>query len=159
MCVLGPIVPDRSARLSWPSPRAGAPKTRSCTQPAFSEERSTVDRPNASTAAPDAKTVEALWQIVGSKFVVKSLYAAAELRVADALLSGPLPVEELARRTNAHAPSLYRILRALASVGVFTETSAGTFANTPMSELIVDTPHSIRPMVLWIHDPRHDHAW
>lgn len=44
---------------------------------------------------------------------------AAELEIADHLASGPLSVEDLASRTNTHAPSLFRLLRALESTGIF----------------------------------------
>ncbi|HTN73795.1 MAG TPA: methyltransferase dimerization domain-containing protein, partial [Pirellulaceae bacterium] len=54
-------------------------------------------------------------------WVSQAVYVAAKLEVADHLVAGPLTSEELAARTNTHAPSLYRLLRALASVGVFRE--------------------------------------
>jgi len=110
-------------------------------------------------SAPDPQLIESMWQFIGAKFITKPLYAAATLRVPDQLLQGPLRVDEIAHRTGAHAPSLYRVLRALASVGIFTETSERTFANTPASELFVDDPRSLRPMLVWVNDPRHDHAW
>src|SRR5262249_21590548 len=129
------------------APVAAAPPR----QPRFQEEPVTE---------PDKQQlIEAMWQFVGAKLVTKPLYAAASLRVPDQLLNGPLPVDEIARRTGTHAPSLYRVLRGLASVGIFTETAERTFANTPASELFVDDPHSLRAMLLWMNDPRHDHAW
>src|SRR5262245_38018152 len=103
--------------------------------------------------------VESMWQIIAAKLVTKPLYAAAKVGVPDLLLQGPLPVEEIARRTTTHAPSLYRVLRALASVGIFAEEPAGAFRNTPASEMFVDSPQSLRAMLLWVNDPRHDHAW
>jgi len=108
---------------------------------------------------PEPKAAEALWPIIGSKLLTKPLYVAAQLGVADRLLEGPLHVDELAQRTGAHAESLYRLLRALASAGIFAEGPHFTFQNTPMSELIVDSPHSLRPMLVWINDPRHDHMY
>jgi hypothetical protein len=110
-------------------------------------------------AAPDPQTVDAMWQIVGSKLLTKPLYAAAKVGVPDQLAQGPLPVEEIARRTGTHAPSLYRVLRALASAGIFAEDAGRVFRNTPASELFMDSPESMRAMLLWINDPRHDHAW
>lgn len=62
--------------------------------------------------------------------------AAIELSLADHLADGPLTVEELAGRANAHAPSLFRLLRALETIGVFTQISPRSFANTPDSELL-----------------------
>jgi SAM-dependent methyltransferase len=109
--------------------------------------------------SPEQKTAEALWPILGAKFLTKSLYVAARLKVADALAEGPLHLDELAQRVGAHAPSLYRLLRALASAGIFAEGPHSVFENTPMSELIIDSPHSLRPMLVWINDPRHDHLY
>jgi DNA-binding IclR family transcriptional regulator len=52
---------------------------------------------------------------------------AAQLELADQLANGPLHVDVLAERTQTHAPSLYRMLRALESTGIFTQS--GVFAN------------------------------
>jgi hypothetical protein len=59
---------------------------------------------------------------------------AAELRVADALADGPRPVEELSG--DADSDSVYRVLRALATEGVFAEDQHGVFRNTAVSELL-----------------------
>ena len=74
-----------------------------------------------------------------------SICAAANLGIADLLDAGPRTAEELAALTGADASSLYRLLRALASVGVFTETAPATFALTPTAErLKTDAPDSLR---------------
>jgi hypothetical protein len=58
-------------------------------------------------------------------------------------------VDELALACGAHAPSLYRLLRALAGQGVFAQGEAGLFQLTPMAELLrADHPDSIRSFVL-----------
>ena len=62
--------------------------------------------------------------------------AAAQLELADLLADGPLHVDILAERTKTHGPSLYRILRALESTGIFTQTSPRVFGNTPASECL-----------------------
>ena len=62
--------------------------------------------------------------------------AAAQLELADVLADGPLHVDLLAERTKTHAPSLYRMLRALESTGIFTQTSPRVFGNTPASECL-----------------------
>ena len=62
--------------------------------------------------------------------------AAAELELADLLADGPLPIEVLAERTQTHGPSLYRMLRALESTGIFAQTSPGVFGNTSASECL-----------------------
>lgn len=74
-----------------------------------------------------------------------SIYAAAKLGIADLLDAGPRAVEELAGLAGVHATSLNRLLRALASAGVFTETAPGTFALTPRAErLRTGAPDSLR---------------
>jgi hypothetical protein len=62
--------------------------------------------------------------------------AAAQLELADALADGPLHVDLLAERTKTHASSLYRLLRALASTGIFTQTAPRVFGNTPASDCL-----------------------
>jgi len=82
--------------------------------------------------------------------VTQALYAATELGVADLLASGPQSADDLATACGAHAPSLYRVLRLLASEGVFTEMRDGRFALTPMAEALRrDAPGSLRPSVLF----------
>ena len=77
------------------------------------------------------------------------MYAAAALGVADQLVAGPVPAEVLAERAGAHAPSLYRLLRTLASVGVFTEPEPGVFALTPLGQTLTsDQPGSMRDVVI-----------
>jgi hypothetical protein len=71
------------------------------------------------------------------------LAAAARLGVADALGDDPQSVEQLAVLSGAHAPSLYRLLRALASFGVVAETTPGHFVLTPFGRpLRKDAPNS-----------------
>src|SRR5882724_13137832 len=66
----------------------------------------------------------------------RALVIATELEVADHLADGPLHVDTLAERTKTHSPSLLRMMRALASIGVFKQDSSGAFANTPASECL-----------------------
>ncbi len=66
----------------------------------------------------------------------RAVTVAAELEFADYLADGPLHVDELARRTKTHAPSLYRLLRALETIGVFKQVTPRVFGNTPVSELL-----------------------
>jgi hypothetical protein len=61
---------------------------------------------------------------------------AAKLRIADKLADGPKSADELATETKTHAGHLYRLLRTLASVGVFSEDEAGRFHQTPVSEYL-----------------------
>lgn len=99
-------------------------------------------------------------QLASGYFVSQSLHAAARLGVADYLTGGPRSTQELAERTGADEPSLYRLLRALASLGVFRETEPRTFELTPLAELLREgVPGSMRSAVIMLGDPEHYRAW
>jgi hypothetical protein len=81
--------------------------------------------------------------------VSRALYVVAELGIADLLASGPRPAAELAAISNTDAPSLYRLLRTLSSLGVFREQENQRFQLTPLgATLRADTPGSVRNWVL-----------
>lgn len=97
--------------------------------------------PEAVSPPPEA----IITQMIFGKWVSMAISVAAKLRIADALASGPLTVAELAGQTATHAPSLFRVLRALASVGVFAEDADGRFRQTPLSEVLrTGVPGSMR---------------
>ena len=77
----------------------------------------------------------------------RALTVAAELGIADLLRDGPVPVDDLAVATQTSTEALYRLLRALASIGVFDERSDRTFALTPMGEYLrSDHPLAVGPV-------------
>jgi len=71
-----------------------------------------------------------LGQMIFGKWISMSLSVVAKLRIADHLAAGPRSVEDLAQATGTHQPSLYRLMRALASVGVFRSHDDGRFELT-----------------------------
>ena len=84
------------------------------------------------------------------------IQVATRLKIADLLAHGPRPVHELAAAVGANEDRLYRVLRVLASLGVFHETAPRTFALTPAAEgLRSDVPNSFHDMALWITSPFH----
>jgi hypothetical protein len=90
----------------------------------------------------------------------RALAVAAELGIADLLRDGPLPVAELAQATRTHAPTLYRLLRALASVGVFREDGEQRFSLTSMGQLLrSDVPVSAGPVARFMGRDYHWTAW
>src|SRR4051794_2674948 len=94
-------------------------------------------------------------QLIGmitSYWSAQAIMAAAELRIADLVKDGPKTAQELAEKTQTHAHSLYRVLRALASIDIFHEDEQGRFALTPMAECLLDTPGSVRPVALLMAD-------
>src|SRR3954451_20810497 len=78
----------------------------------------------------------ALMQMLFGKHITYCLSAVARLGVADHMAAGPVSVELLAERTGAHAPSLYRVMRCLASSEVFEEFSGKRFALKPIGDLL-----------------------
>ena len=77
-----------------------------------------------------------IWDALRGVLVTRALALVAELRVAQALTAGPRSHEALARERSVNADTLYRVLRALASDGIFEETDPGVFRNTPASEVL-----------------------
>ncbi len=75
-----------------------------------------------------------LWDLMRGAMVTKAVGAAADLNLAAELADGPRPVAELAQATGADPDTLYRIMRALATEGVFAEDEPGVFRNTELSE-------------------------
>src|SRR5262245_40320480 len=100
-----------------------------------------------------------LLQMMTGYWVSQALYVAAKMGVAVLLAEGPRPVDELAAATQTDAPSLRRVLRALASVGVFTEARPATFALTPLAALLrTGTPDSMRALAIMYAEEQY-RAW
>ena len=81
----------------------------------------------------------ALMQFITSKWISKPISVAAELGIADLLADGPRHIDELAGLTGTHAPTLYRVMRALSCVGIFSEREDHLFELTPMAECLADS--------------------
>jgi SAM-dependent methyltransferase len=108
---------------------------------------------------PTADGLPALRLLIAGEWVSKAIGVAATLGIADLLTGGPRPLADLARATETHAPSLYRLLRALASLGIFAETDH-RFELTPMAEhLRSDCPSSVRGLAIMHGEPWHWRAW
>ena len=107
----------------------------------------------AKAANGPSEDIARLRGIITQYFASRALYAAAALDVAGALTGGAKDIDELARATGTHAPSLYRVLRVLASSGIFAEGDDGRISNTPLSELLrAEVPGSLRDLVLLFGD-------
>ena len=89
----------------------------------------------------------------------QSIYAAAKFNIADHLQAGPRSIDELAATTGTNVDALYRLLRALASVGIFAESEGQTFSLTPLAEpLQSNVPGSKRALALMSGDEQF-RAW
>jgi hypothetical protein len=92
-------------------------------------------------------------------WVSQAIYAAAKFGIADHLQDGPRSVEDLAGATSTNADALYRLLRALASRGIFLEVAPRQFSLTPLAELLrSDVPGSKRALSLMSGDEQF-RAW
>jgi len=77
------------------------------------------------------------------------IYAAAKLDIADHLADKPQSALQLAETTHSHSASLYRLLRALSSAGIFHENESGIFSNTLLGDTLKsDIPGSMKAMAL-----------
>lgn len=108
--------------------------------------------PKKSNPAPPA-----LFQLATGYWISQAVYVAAKLGIADLLADGPLSSAELAITTGTDARSLFRVLRALAAVGVLFHTGADYFALAPLGEgLLTDVPGSLRATVITIGEIHYD---
>jgi hypothetical protein len=97
------------------------------------------------THQPAAASAAALRQMIMGFRITQLVYVAAKLGLADVLAQGPQTPQQLAKAVSAEPRALYRLLRALASLGLFTETDEGTFALTPLARLLqTDAAGSLR---------------
>jgi len=88
-------------------------------------------------------------QIVSAFWVSRTIYTAAKLGLADHLKDGPKSAEELAGPTETHAPSLHRLMRTLAGLGLLTEGEGRRFSLTPRgATLVTGAPGFARSTVL-----------
>ena len=99
-------------------------------------------RPEPTAEAYAVPPAVQMVQLLAGFQLSQALYAAARLGVADCLRSGPKDAAALAAEVGADAPSLRRVLRTLASIGVFTQTAAGRFGLAPLGE-------TRRPCATW----------
>jgi len=102
----------------------------------------------------------AMLQIIGGFWISRAVHVIAKLGIPDLLRTGPKTAAELASATETHAASLFRVLRALVSVGVLSGESDNRFGLTPLSEtLITDVPGSLRWFTVSELGQEHYPAW
>src|SRR5215470_14073452 len=98
-------------------------------------------------------------QMITGYWISQAIYAAAKFGIADHLKDGSKTVGELAVATSTNRDALYRLLRALASVGIFTEGESCRFSLTPLAEpLRSDVAGSKRALALMSGDEQF-RAW
>ncbi len=114
----------------------------------------------ATEMQPAAPPEVVLTQIAFGALMTQALAVTAELKIADLLAEKSRSIAELAAATSTNERALYRVLRSLASVGIFTETEPQVFANTSYSEpLRSDAPNSMRNGVIFMGADWHWKVW
>jgi hypothetical protein len=92
-------------------------------------------------------------EMITGYWISQAIYAAAKFEIADHLKDGPRTVGELADATTTNPDALYRLLRTLASVGIFSEGESRRFSLTAMAELLrTDVAGSKRALALMAGD-------
>ncbi len=98
--------------------------------------------------------------LLNGMWASRAIQVAAQLGIADLLKDGARNVAELAEATGTHAPSLYRLLRALASLAIFAEVAPNTFANTELSRTLrSEQSGSVRAMAIMMGSAWEWNAW
>jgi hypothetical protein len=97
--------------------------------------------------------------LASGAWITQMIHVAAELGLADGLTSGERDVHTLAQDCGADPDALFRLLRGLASLGIFSETRPGHFSLTPLAELLrSDHPESLRHFARMLGD-EHYLSW
>ena len=99
----------------------------------------------------DINLRDKLFQMIAGMSISQLIYAVAKLNIADLLKDGAKSYAELAQSTQTDALSLYRALRALASLRIFAEVDSGYFQLTPLAEYLrSDIPNSMQGLAIWM---------
>lgn len=106
---------------------------------------------------PEPSPQDQMMQFITAKWISQPVHVAAQLGIADILADGPLGVEDLAEKTGTHAPTLYRLLRALAGKGIFEEQEGQVFGLTPLAQCL--QTGAMRALTLTFLSNWHEKAW
>jgi hypothetical protein len=106
-------------------------------------------------APPEVQAFQQLFQIATGYIASSALQTALKLQIPDRLAAGTTAVDELARDAGVDEDALYRIMRALASLGVFDERQTRTFELTATGRMLQSGQPGFYDMGLWITSPFH----
>ena len=108
----------------------------------------------------DAPPTVQLMSMIFGFMTSQAISVAARLGVADLLADEAKTADELARATGTQSRPLYRIMRALASVGIFAEDEDGRFRLTPLAEpLRAEAPDSLGALAIFFGSDWHWRVW
>lgn len=92
-----------------------------------------------------------LHQLMAGHWISQAIYVAAKLGIADRLADAPQTVSNVAREVGADPQALHRLMRGLASVGLFTEVSPAQYGLTPIGYFLrTGVPGSLRALALTV---------
>ncbi len=121
------------------------------TDPIASSPGATGHASGAQTPDLERAAAPTLLRMIWGIHISRCVYAVAELGIADLLAGGPVSCAELARMTRTQQPSLYRVLRVLAALGVFQEHDGRSFGLTAVGEhLRRDAPVGMRSWAIFL---------
>jgi hypothetical protein len=115
----------------------------------------TTAEPTAPSLPPEAAATQLLFQIGTGYMASAALQTVLKLGIADHMSAAPTSVANLARKASVNEDALYRVMRALASLGIFDEVSPRRFALTLAGRMLQKTDSSFYNMGLWITSPFH----
>lgn len=105
----------------------------------------------------DLSSHNTMMQFIIGKWISKPIGVVARLGIADLLVDSPKDIATLAAATKTDPASLYRVMRALASVGIFREKATRKFALTPLGQCL--TNENLRYQAMMFQSDWHDRAW
>src|SRR5262249_17483827 len=98
-----------------------------------------------STQSPELPPSAQMLQFIFGSLAPQAIYAAAKLGIADIVASAPATADELAATSGADSTALSRLLKFLASIGIFSQDAMGKFQPTALSDTLrLDHPQSVR---------------
>ena len=116
----------------------------------------TTAQPTAATDAGGPPPPVVMLQMLTGYWISQALYVAAKLGIADLVAAGTTSAQVLAEQTGVDETALHRLMRALASVGVFTEAGPGSYALTPLADLLrTGTPRSMHAMAIMYNEEQY----
>ena len=111
-------------------------------------------------AEPEVPPPVAMMRMITGYWVTQAIGVVSRLGIPDQLRHGPRPSDELARAVGADPEAVYRLLRFLASLGIFVEVAPGSFGLTPLGETLrSDAPGSVRSFAIMHTVPAHWLPW
>jgi hypothetical protein len=112
------------------------------------------------TSGLDDPAAATLRSLIGGYRISQALHVAASLGIADLLAHGVRTSDELASETGSNPDVLYRLLSALAAIGVFHEDDGRSFSLTSVGDYLrSDAPSSLAGMAAYIGRPYYWNAW